>query len=107
VAARVRCAQAACATHVHASHHLLNPTVTTVAGRTLRQPHAYTSTNACEPACCIPQAIRPLRRRREAAAERRAAETMAETATAVAGRVVVAAARLRRPPWTAPPRRPT
>ena len=39
--------------HVHESHHLLIPTVTTVTGRTLRQPRAYTSTNVCDPACCI------------------------------------------------------
>ena len=44
-------------------------TVTTVTGRTLRQPCTYTSTNVCDPTCCIPQAIRPLRGRREAAAE--------------------------------------
>ena len=55
--------------HMHAYHHLLTLTNSTVTGRTLRQPRTYTPLDTCELACRTPQAIRPPRGRREAAAE--------------------------------------
>ena len=67
----LRCAQAAYAMHVHAYHHFLTLTNSTVTGRTLHQPRAYTSTDVCEPALLHPAgdqaAPRPPERRKAAA----------------------------------------
>ena len=41
----------------------------TVTGHTLHQPRTRTSTDACDPACRTPQALKPPRGGREAAAE--------------------------------------
>ena len=62
-------ALATCAMHARAPDHLLTLTSMTVTGHMLPQPRASTSTDACEPACRTPQALRPPRGCRKAAAE--------------------------------------
>ena len=87
-------------THVHASHHLLTLTNTTVTNHMLHQPCVHSCTDVWQPACRTPQAIGLRRGRREAAAE---VATTAAPAVAAVGplRLLQVAARRCRPLPTA------